>query len=168
MCVSTVSHLQAGAVSWASNSQRAAWTWTACGSRQAASPWSPPSCPGPPLPRGLETSCARMESVEKTCHPRSTRTRRKARSGQLAPFSTAFCLIKAAAACEATSSSRRSVPRANRLLNSLSRTCRACKKRRKKKKKSAQTQSLSAGHPVKLWLNKLGSETDRSRWQNVS
>lgn len=92
---------------------------------------------------------------------------KKSEVRQLAPFSTAFCLIKAAAACEATSSSRRSVPRANRLLNSLSRTCRACKKRRRKRK-SAQTQSLSAGHPVKLWLNKLGSETDRSRWQNVN
>lgn len=92
---------------------------------------------------------------------------KKSEVRQLAPFSTAFCLIKAAAACEATSSSRRSVPRANRLLNSLSRTCRACKKRRRKRK-SAQTQSVSAGHPVKLWLNKLGSETDRSRWQNVN
>lgn len=56
-------------------------------------------------------------------------------------FSTAFCLIKAAA-CEATSSSRRSVPRASRLLNSLSRTCRAWrKKNRERVKKRAQRQS---------------------------
>lgn len=59
---------------------------------------------------------------------------KKSEVSQLAPFSTAFCWIKAAAACKATSSSRRSVPRANRLLNSLSRTCRACKKRRRRKK----------------------------------
>lgn len=57
-------------------------------------------------------------------------------------FSTAFCLIKAAA-CEATSSSRRSVPRASTLLNSLSRTCRAWRKKeeRKRAKKRAQRQS---------------------------
>lgn len=41
-------------------------------------------------------------------------------------FSAMLCQIKAAARA-VTSSSRRSVPKANRLLNSLSRTCRACK-----------------------------------------
>lgn len=44
-------HLQAGAASWASNLLTGAWTWTACGIRQAAFPWSPPSSPARPLPR---------------------------------------------------------------------------------------------------------------------
>ena len=78
--VSAQTYLQAGAASWASDSRRAAWTWPACGIRQAAFPLSLPSYPARPLPRVPGTSCATMASAEKTCHPRSLRTRRRMRS----------------------------------------------------------------------------------------
>lgn len=67
-------------------------------------------------------------------------------------FSAMLCQIKAAV-WAVTSSSRRSVPKANRLLNSLSRTCRACKKQ--------DTQALSGvraeAFALKIWRQKRTS-----------